>query len=362
MVPVGPPPFQLYLSPSRSMPLLSRRHTGKLWLTIAALVLHAHSAAAVEDIDVDDEQECPTYADTDADAASLGLKGVTCFQAGQYDWALTHYLAAHQLQPDPMLLGGIGRSLHELGLYQPALNYYEKFLEQESDTSRAERIRGRVEALEESLEDSAATVSLRGTPPGTTAYVVMDNGEWYALGSTPQEIDVRPGRYNFAFDSDEMRPRTVSARASASRTTVVDTELVSEKSAVKTSRRARRRAGIWTSTSSLVVGAAGATLLVMSARETSRAESLESDEFEGLSDFDERQRDHLDLADATGRWGLITAAVGATGLLIGSTLYLTGLPATDSGSELDDDQADTASGLHVEPTVGLDQVGVRLRF
>lgn len=350
------------------MPLFTRFVSTSLVAVAALLATSAPSTVpAGEPEQSDDQQECPTYVDArDREAPeALALHGVNCFEAGQYQWALTHYRRAYDLDPDPFLLGGIGRSLHELGLYEPAMEYYQQFLDQEPVPSGADRIRERVEELESALETGAGTVSLRSAPPNTTAYVVLDNGEWFELGETPLATRVRAGDLQLAFRTDSYRPRHEDAGVSTDETTEVDAELVSEDSSLGVSARSRRRAGLWTGGASLLAGAAGTTLLVVSAREQDAANDLQREDFEDLDAYQRRHNDHLDTAARTRRWGTVTTAMGVTGLLTGSLLVLSTL--SESPPELDDppdeQETDQATGPRpITPTVGADGVGVRVRF
>ncbi len=308
--------------------------------------------------------ECPTYiAPDDRDnPQTLTLHGVACFEAGQYDWALTYYTRAFALSGDQFLFGGIGRSLHELGLYAPAMNAYHKFLDGDEVPSGADRIRSRVAQLEETIQAEGSELSLHSAPSDTTVYVVLGNGELYAIGSTPMQIELREGEYEFVFDDEHYHPRVVNVTASPDESSEVDGRLVSESSGLSVSEHRRRRAGVWTATTGLGIGAAGGALLVMSAHNNSTARSLEEDDFSDLSDYDERRRSHLDSAHTQRTWGTITTAAGATVLLTGMLLYFSGSP---SGPAADDDNSPyskDAQRLQLEPTVGLNNLGFRLRF
>ena len=299
-----------------------------------------------------DTPQCVTYVDIEDrdDAEVLGMKGVACFQDGRYEWALTYYQRAHSMDPDPLLLGGIGRSLHELGLYEPALDYYRRYLDRDSTSSRAARIEERVRQLETSLDDSA-TVSFQPSPSSSTAYVVLENGEWYELGETPLEVDIAPGDYQFVLSADGHRHRHVHTGIDGD--TVIDEELTT----FGIAGRNRKRAALWTAGSSLVVGITGATLLTISSQERSAAQQLDDGDFDDLSDYDERRRAHLDRARSTRLWGTAGTAVGVTGLLFGTILYMTASSVSDI-----DDASSQARRWSPEPTVGVGQFGVQFHF
>ena len=327
---------------------------------IAAFLICGPQAIGTAWAQKDDEAtaECPTYIapHQSEDANELTMHGVNCFEDERYDWALTYYRRAYEVAPDSFLLAAIGRSLHELGLYEPALAYYHQFLEQEDpDSATAQRIRQRVATIEDALDDDPAVVELRSSPPGSKAHIVLDNGQWYSLGHTPVDVSLRQGSYRFAFDGPGFRPTETRGRAVAGHQRTVETTLISEDSLFSSTEQSRRRAGLWTMAGSGVVTAAGVTLLVLSAQQTSAAQTLENN-FDDPETFDQRRYDHLDQADSYRFAGTITTAVGATGLATGALLYFLTKPSTTS----DDDQV--ARSWSVEPQLGFNQVGLRLTF
>lgn len=308
-------------------------------LAVLATVLAAATVAAEDTVEIDDpDEECSTYISPEdrLDVEALTFQGVACFKAERYDWALTHYRAAYSIRPDPFLLGGIGRSLHELGIYQPASRYYQRFLRREQAPSGVERIQRRVDELEASIDENAETVSLHSAPAGATAYVVLENGYWYELGTTPLRVELRGGEYEFAFHGAGYRPRQIQADISGDHS--IDAELVSEEAALNVSERRRRSAGVWTMVTSIPITAAGATMVALSAQDD----------------------DHRSLRTP----GTIVSAAGMTTLLTGLIVYFSG--SSEDPSPLDDSlpRPDrlTPGEAAVEPMVGIGHLGIRLSF
>ena len=348
------------------------------WAVIALLCLLSATADAAEKGTLDDttdnnteveseQPECPTFIGSDErdDAHALTLHGIACFEAQEYAWALTHYISAFEIEPDPFLFGGIGRSLHELGLYEPAMGQYRRFLEEDDTPTGADRIRQRVEELEQLTELEATTVSLRSAPSGATAFVVLDNGQWYELGTTPLEVELREGDYTFAFDAEHYRPQTIDTSVAGDEDHRVDGHLVSEDVALGIEQPARRHSGRWMIAGGLVGTASATALLVLSQRNDSAARGLEDEEFDTLSDFDERQRHHLDRADSFRTWGIISAATGVTLLMGGALLYRSASSVKDSPTVNGEKNAVSSvesRSLQVEPTLGRNHLGVRLHF
>ncbi len=320
---------------------------------------------AAETSESTDASSCVSYVDADArdDADVLTRRGIDCFGAGEYDWALTHYRRAYELDADPFLLGAIGRSLHELGLYEPAKGYYRRFLEDESSPSGAERIERRLDEVEAKLDDNAVTVSLQTAPGEATTHLVLDNGEWYELGATPVELKVREGDYEFVFDRDGYQRRHTDAHITSGRPTEINEPLIDDDATFDISRRNRRRAGIWTSAASLLFGAAGGGLLVYAATEEDAAGALSDDDFDSTDALDDARRSHRDRASTSRLWGSVGTTVGFAGLVTGTVLYLTNRP-DDTPAASDDDLDSTEAMLQptIEPVVGYDHLGLRLRF
>ncbi len=304
------------------------------WIVLVSIIVLPTTVAAKSDAP---EEECPTYLAPEQrnDPAELALNGVACFQAEHYDWALTYYTAAYSLEPDSFLLGGIGRSLHELGIYEPAADYYQRFLHAEQTPYGTDRIRQRVDELEVIRDKEGTTAVLHSQPSGVTAYLVLDNGHWHELGTTPLEVELREGKYQFAFHSPGFRPRLVSKSLGSADSVKVESDLVSEESALNISDRRRRSAGTWMMATAVPATAAGATMVVLAMNDDDR-QSLRTP-------------------------GTITSAAGITILLTGAILYLSASSSEDPvpATELDALSADSRS---FRPTMGINHLGFRLDF
>lgn len=334
-------------------------------LVILCLITSGLISLAHADESVDDEvpEECPTYIapDQQNNSRQLTRHGLACFEAGDYDWALLYYTEAYIHSEDPFLFSVIGRSLHELGLYEPAMDYYRRFLDSEGvSSSGVERIQKRVEALEVHSAEEGATVSLRSSPSGARVYVRLDNGERYELGTTPLDVDMRRKDFEFIFERDDYRPHTVTSKADGDGPHEIDARLISQTSTLGISDRRRRRGGVWTAAAGFGIAAAGGTLLALSAHHSSTASSLEQGDYPTPSDFDERLNHHLDSSHTYAVLGTVVTATGATVLLTGALLYFSTSspePGDDAGLAIGN-----SDSLQLEPTAGINHLGVRLRF
>lgn len=329
-----------------------------LFLSLSLPALAAASQSAQDATAQDSDDPCPTYAplQTAHSVQDLTLYGVACFESERYDWALTYYLRAFALHPGPLLLGAIGRSLHELGLYGPAQAQYEAFLSSTPEPAGAERIRSRIAQLHQTSAEDGGAIALQSSPSGARVHLILDNGDWFPLGVTPVQVDLKKGRYQFVFEDDGFQQRQQSARVKAGQEVTLHSELVPAGALFNRSSRQWRRAGALAMGASLPITAAGLTLVALSSQQYSAARELE-DNFNDLPDFDERRTQAIERAGTYRTWGIITTAVGTTGLITGAILF--SLPPQFPTSE-DSEQA--ARKWRIEPLAGFNQVGIRLHF
>ena len=312
-----------------------------------------------DDVEETEEGQCATYlpAELSERPQELVLQGVTCFESGHYEWALIYYQRAYDLTGERFLYGGMGRSLHELGLYGPARAYYKQFLRGEDVPSGTDRIRQRMQELEELVEDDGAIIALRSDPSGANVSIKLDNGEQYLLGSTPMDLSLRQGSYDFVFAHPGYHPREVAVTTD-DEVSQIDGRLISETSSLSISERRRRRGGLVLTGLGAGAVATGGTMLGLSVHHDRRARDLEEGDFGTPSDYDERLRGHLDSSDQWRSTGLITAGAGSAVLLTGVILYVSGRPSSVENPPTDEENAQRGW----TPTIGPGQVGVELRF
>lgn len=334
----------------RSIPHV--RSAGGLLLGLALLLsldvstAHADNATCqtspgdVDDLSVDD----------------ITLRGVACFEARHYDWALTYYLKAYDRDADPFLYGAIGRALQELGLFSLAEDSFRQFIDHTPtmESSSAQRIERRLSDLEELEEEHMAAVAIGRPVPDATADVVFANGERFPIGHLPTTLRVDPGtELTVEINAPGYHPRRYDASAVDDQTSV-EPALVADDASLTLSDRSRRRLGLTLGTGGLVVSSAGVALLFMGRHHGSRATDLDADDFNELSDLDRRQRHHLDRQDRYRRLGITGAAAGGAALIGASLIYLRTSSSTDATPD------DAQAGLR--PVAGPQSLGVRWRF
>ena len=340
---------------------------GLLYILVSALLVLSGPLMAGEPVEKNGTCLTQRPDPESTDHRALTLQGLSCFEAGRYDWALTHDRAAFALSPEPVLLGTIGRSLQELGLYDLALAHYQAFLAHESQTPAAERIRGRIEELEEARRKEGAILQLIATPPGHPVALVLENGDWLELGRIPAEISLQAGTYEFVFTGQGYLPRHEKIRLSAGQSRTIRTHLISEQAAFNLSSRAIRRSGVFTFGVAVPLTAAGVTLLAMSSQNTSAALELERN-FADLSDYDTRRRELLDEAATYRRWGTIGTGIGATGMIVGALLF--SATSTTAGEEArpgpiepqESSPQEARRAIDWAPLVSPNHLGFQLRF
>ncbi|MFB6351194.1 MAG: tol-pal system YbgF family protein, partial [Bradymonadaceae bacterium] len=129
--------------------------------------------------DTSDEQ-CPKNLPPEeaSDAKQLTLLGVSCFKVEQFAQAYTYYHRAYQIEQSDALRAAMGRSLHELGVYELAKFYYEDFLEgQSSDSGSVQKIRNRLGQLNDDIDGKGVRTKLQSLPPNATVHLQISNGD-----------------------------------------------------------------------------------------------------------------------------------------------------------------------------------------
>ncbi len=87
----------------------------------------------------------------DDEARGLYDAGVSAYEGGRYDEALSHFQRAYELSQRDMLLYNIGSAAERANQDELALRSYEQFLERVPDTELRPRIETRIEALRRQL-------------------------------------------------------------------------------------------------------------------------------------------------------------------------------------------------------------------
>ncbi|MFU8802506.1 MAG: tetratricopeptide repeat protein, partial [Bradymonadaceae bacterium] len=311
--------------------------------------------------------ECRTYVapHQKTDVTALTLLGVACFEAGDYPQALHFYLAALEISDPIMLRAAIGRALHELGIYSAAKFFYEDYLTHAGDVDGAQRIRERLRTLEKEIEEEGGSFYVTAIPPQATVYLVLDNGDWFELGTGSAEASLKSGKYQIQIRHPDYYPHQIdlNLREGTSQREV-DVELVPSSATFDVTARQWRRAGAWTMGASTPLLIGGLTLLAASAQTSKSVSEIDLDDADrdtrdGL--LLERQQRH-DRADRLQFWGITGTAVGATGMLIGAVFYVSGRKSVSTDDEAVSLEGDGHSRRTAAPWIGPGQVGVTVSW
>ena len=105
----------------------------------------------------------PAFAEADAEEITrqvedLSARGADRFRAGNYRAALVLFEEAYGLQPVPNLLYNMGRASEELEEWEPAIEYFERFLTADDVEARArEAALSRIQSIRTRQQATAAT-------------------------------------------------------------------------------------------------------------------------------------------------------------------------------------------------------------
>lgn len=259
------------------------------------------------------------------DAERVALRGVACFEAGEYIQALRHYRRAFEVSESPLLMGAIGRVFQEMGYPALAREYYNSYLLAEVDEK--EKISARLADVDKKLDAEAVPVRIESNPPGARIFIVMSEDHWELAGDAPIETRLLPGKYNLVARRDGYKPLETSIEVPERddpvnvKKSVSKLELEDPNALFDTSKREWHERGMTVILASIPFVAAGSTMLAIGLGKEKDSVELTSPQAR-----DEMNRD----ANRLKTWGAASLAVGATGVVVGSILYLIG-NQSDSG-------------------------------
>jgi hypothetical protein len=153
-------------------------------------------------------------------AAASFERGLAAFNAGNFEDALTHFQAAHQLLPRFQVLLNIAVTESRLGRYNDAATTFRRYLREGATAIPPER-RAQVEQELATMRTSGAELAINAD--GTPVDVTVDG---IGVGRTPLEapVLVRPGRHvvRGTRAGDDPATELVDVAAGAHREVVLD--------------------------------------------------------------------------------------------------------------------------------------------
>ncbi len=159
----------------------------RFWLLVASLaVLCAPS---------------PALADDTADEADLRFNlGVSAYEKGEFEQALSHFLASNRLVPNKNVLFNVARAYEKLGRYPEAYRYYLATQDGEKDVATRKRI---AQALAQ-LSGRVAIIEIETDPPGATVYI--DRKDLGPRGESPRRLGLPAGKYRVLVEKPGYMP------------------------------------------------------------------------------------------------------------------------------------------------------------
>lgn len=283
------------------------------FLVLTALPCLAHSQTEPAAL------ECSEYVPPEErkDTKRLALRGVACFEAGNYLVALRHYRRAREFSDANLFNAALGRTFQELGYPFIAERYYRDYLSGkiEDSASRA-KIEDRLSVVEKEIDD-AARVRFQSSPPGAVVYVVIEDTHREELGETPLDLRMQPGRHTFVVEREGYVSHTMQVDAGSKQNRVVNAELVEEGAAFDVSGRRLRRTGIITMGASVPLLAIGSSLYLIGRNKRGAVDEQPAGERA------DARADAMRMQSG----GIATTVVGIATLGTGLTLYLVGRSA-----------------------------------
>lgn len=145
-------------------------------------------------------------ADDVADEADTQFNlGAEQYQLGNFEQALSHFLASNRLARNKNVLFNIARCYEQLRRFPEAHRYYTRALEVESNASARTNI---TQALTR-IADRVALLEIKTEPPGARIY--LDRKDLGERGSAPQVMALPPRTYRVIAELDGYRDATSEA-------------------------------------------------------------------------------------------------------------------------------------------------------
>ena len=138
--------------------------------------------------------------------------GREAFQAGEHGKAFEAFSKAHAALPDqPALQWNLGRCKEKLGEVEEALDYFDRYLETESeDRDGLKEALDKVGELRARLRPDSATLRVETHPAGAAVRV---DGE--PVGESPAAVEVRPGEHAVEARLEGYEPASMQVTAEA---------------------------------------------------------------------------------------------------------------------------------------------------
>lgn len=281
-----------------------------------------------------DEPTCPetSVAPDRPSADEFTLMGVACFKSGEYADAYTFYRRAYDRSPSPLLTAAIGRSLHKLGIYHLAEDYYRQFLKADADqetAASADKIRRRLHQLQSDIDDAGRSLQMTSVPSSAKVSVALDNGTWLHIATTPGSVTLESDSYRFAIRHPDYRAkiRQIDLTANGGSKTLQTTLFHREAGFNETGRAWKRRGTIAAYASIPVIATAGVLFGLSHAAQ-------QNADYMALNDEDAIEK-HNQLVLRSNRlsgWGIGFTAAGLTTLGVGTLMIVRGNQLTPSGA------------------------------
>ncbi len=145
-------------------------------------------------------------ADDVADEADAQFNlGAEQYQAGNFEVALSHFLASNRLARNKNVLFNVARCYEQLRRFPEAHRYYTRALEVETNSVAA----GSINQALTRIADRVALLQIETQPPGARIY--LDRKDLGERGSAPQIMALPPRAYRVIAELDGYRDATSEA-------------------------------------------------------------------------------------------------------------------------------------------------------
>lgn len=150
--------------------------------------------------------------DPTEEATALHERGIVAFGQGKYREAVTAFLAADRLWPDPSLSYNLGRAYDQLHDDAHALAQYREYLRRAPQAPDRKEVAAKIDALAQRVGPLVLQfVRLDATPQGANVWIDDE-----PIGPVPVELQLPPGAHRARFQLEGYGDREVSFEVAAS--------------------------------------------------------------------------------------------------------------------------------------------------
>ena len=169
-------------------------------------------------------------------------EGEEAYDSGNFEQATSRFHEVYEFFPHPNISYQLGLCYERLGNQEMAIQYYQRFLEQNPDAEERGRIERTIANLEDELGDDLSSVRVETFPIGADVY--LGDRDTAPVAETPQSITLEPGSHDIFVEKPGYLPVETTVQIVEGQHDVVQFELEEDDSQPEGPERSVDRSGV----------------------------------------------------------------------------------------------------------------------